>query len=108
MFVFKSVIFYIVLHIFVYSFLLIYEYLFLFGGHSNLVTFPLDLTKTRLQIQGEYAPEKLSKSGTVHSAYRGMLSTAVGIAREEGLLKLWQGATPAIYRHIGNLHCIHR
>ncbi|XP_017324412.1 mitochondrial uncoupling protein 4 isoform X3 [Ictalurus punctatus] len=68
---------------------------------AELVTFPLDLTKTRLQIQGEYAPEKLSKSGTVNTVYRGMLSTAVGIVREEGPLKLWQGATPAIYRHIG-------
>ncbi|XP_017324406.1 mitochondrial uncoupling protein 4 isoform X1 [Ictalurus punctatus] len=67
---------------------------------AELVTFPLDLTKTRLQIQGEYAPEKLSKSGTVNTVYRGMLSTAVGIVREEGPLKLWQGATPAIYRHI--------
>ncbi|MCJ8735160.1 hypothetical protein PDJAM_G00243700 [Pangasius djambal] len=67
---------------------------------AELVTFPLDLTKTRLQIQGEYAPEKLSKSGTANTVYRGMLSTAVGIVREEGPLKLWQGATPAIYRHI--------
>lgn len=30
-----------------------------------------------------------------------MLSTAVGIVREEGPLKLWQGVTPAVYRHIG-------
>ncbi|XP_068793100.1 mitochondrial uncoupling protein 4 isoform X2 [Struthio camelus] len=29
-----------------------------------------------------------------------MLRTAVGIVQEEGLLKLWQGATPALYRHI--------
>ncbi|KAJ8275185.1 hypothetical protein COCON_G00098100 [Conger conger] len=32
--------------------------------------------------------------------YRGMLRTAIGIVREEGPLKLWQGVTPAIYRHI--------
>lgn len=74
-----------------------------YAVNSNLVTFPLDLTKTRLQIQGEYAPEKLSKSGNINTVYRGMLSTAVDIVREEGPLKLWQGATPAIYRHIGNL-----
>lgn len=76
---------------------------FYFAVNSNLVTFPLDLTKTRLQIQGEYAPEKLSKIGTVNTVHRGMLSTAVGIVREEGPLKLWQGITPAIYRHIGKL-----
>lgn len=29
-----------------------------------------------------------------------MVATAVGIAREEGLLKLWQGITPALYRHV--------
>lgn len=29
-----------------------------------------------------------------------MMKTAVGIAKEEGLLKLWQGITPAIYRHV--------
>jgi solute carrier family 25 uncoupling protein 27 len=29
-----------------------------------------------------------------------MLQTALGIAKEEGLLKLWQGITPAIYRHV--------
>lgn len=29
-----------------------------------------------------------------------MIKTAVGIVREEGLLKLWQGVTPAIYRHV--------
>ncbi|KAF4794344.1 Mitochondrial uncoupling protein 3 [Turdus rufiventris] len=29
-----------------------------------------------------------------------MLRTAVGIAHEEGLWMLWQGATPAVYRHI--------
>ncbi|XP_059584933.1 mitochondrial uncoupling protein 4 isoform X1 [Alligator mississippiensis] len=62
---------------------------------AELVTFPLDLTKTRLQIQGEAAMHR-------HEAapYRGMLRTAAGIVQEEGLLKLWQGATPAVYRHI--------
>jgi len=32
--------------------------------------------------------------------YRGMVATAFGIAREEGALKLWQGVTPALYRHV--------
>lgn len=32
--------------------------------------------------------------------YRGMIATAAGIVREEGALKLWQGVTPALYRHV--------
>ncbi|XP_059477107.1 mitochondrial uncoupling protein 4 [Neocloeon triangulifer] len=59
---------------------------------AELVTYPLDLTKTRLQIQGE-------KGGT-HGKYRGFLATTVGIVREEGFFKLWCGLTPAIYRHV--------
>ncbi|XP_062705662.1 mitochondrial uncoupling protein 4 isoform X2 [Aedes albopictus] len=64
---------------------------------AETVTYPLDLTKTRLQIQGEAA----AVSGAIKKLkYRGMLATATGIIREEGPLKLWQGVTPALYRHI--------
>ncbi|CAL1544678.1 unnamed protein product [Lymnaea stagnalis] len=63
---------------------------------AESVTYPLDLTKTRLQIQGEFSQDVHGKS----SHHRGMIATAVGIAREEGVRKLWQGVTPALYRHI--------
>ena len=43
---------------------------------AEFATYPLDLTKTRLQIQGEMG----SGQG---SQYRGMVRTALGIAREE-------------------------
>lgn len=33
-------------------------------------------------------------------SHRGMVATALGIVREEGSLKLWQGVTPALYRHV--------
>lgn len=66
---------------------------------AELVTFPLDLTKTRLQIQGEAALKRFGE-GDPAVPYRGMVRTAIGIVQEEGLLKLWQGATPAVYRHI--------
>ncbi|XP_065340668.1 mitochondrial uncoupling protein 4 [Cloeon dipterum] len=59
---------------------------------AEFVTYPLDLTKTRLQIQGE--------RGGTHGKYRGMWATAGGIIREEGFFKLWCGMTPAIYRHM--------
>ncbi|XP_034622534.1 mitochondrial uncoupling protein 4 isoform X2 [Trachemys scripta elegans] len=67
---------------------------------AELVTFPLDLTKTRLQIQGEAAVCRYGPAAGRAVPYRGMLRTAAGIIQEEGLLKLWQGATPAVYRHI--------
>jgi solute carrier family 25 uncoupling protein 27 len=56
---------------------------------AELVTFPLDLTKTRLQLQGEGGVE----------APRGMLATARGVVREEGLLALWGGVRPGLARH---------
>nr|XP_056712801.1 mitochondrial uncoupling protein 4 [Euleptes europaea] len=67
---------------------------------AELVTFPLDLTKTRLQIQGEAAVRSYEDARRRTVPYRGMLRTAAGIVQEEGMLKLWQGATPAVYRHI--------
>lgn len=70
-------------------------------GPLPSVTFPLDLTKTRLQIQGEAAVQRNGAAAGQAVPYRGMLRTAAGIAHEEGLWMLWQGATPAVYRHIG-------
>lgn len=67
------------------------------------VTFPLDLTKTRLQVQGEAAARRAGAGSTSQPSYRGMLRTAIGIVQEEGPLKLWQGVTPAIYRHVGKV-----
>ncbi|GAB5571579.1 mitochondrial uncoupling protein 4 isoform X6 [Prionailurus iriomotensis] len=63
-------------------------------------TFPLDLTKTRLQMQGEAALARLGDGARESAPYRGMVRTALGIVQEEGFLKLWQGVTPAIYRHV--------
>lgn len=63
---------------------------------SETVTYPLDITKTRLQIQGEHASlEKFGKT-----KYRGMIKTAAGIVKEEGATKLWRGLQPAVMRHL--------
>ncbi|KAK3761358.1 hypothetical protein RRG08_060925 [Elysia crispata] len=71
---------------------------------AETVTYPLDLTKTRLQIQGERAQHvRTIRSSVV--PHRGMIATAAGIVQEEGLLKLWQGVTPALYRHIVYTGC---
>ncbi|XP_071598219.1 mitochondrial uncoupling protein 4 isoform X2 [Heliangelus exortis] len=67
---------------------------------AELVTFPLDLTKTRLQVQGEAAVHRQGAAWGRRVPYRGMLGTMAGILQEEGLQKLWQGATPAVYRQI--------
>ena len=44
---------------------------------AETVTYPLDLTKTRLQLQGEIA------AGEKGVQYRGMFQTAFGIFKEE-------------------------
>lgn len=46
------------------------------------VTFPLDITKTRLQIQGERASTIPSTTAT-NVPYRGMVRTAVGIGEDK-------------------------
>uniref|UniRef100_A0A8B9G736 Solute carrier family 25 member 27 n=1 Tax=Amazona collaria TaxID=241587 RepID=A0A8B9G736_9PSIT len=49
------------------------------------VTFPPDLTKTRLQVQGEAAVHGSGAGAGQAVPYRGMLRTAAGIMQEEGL-----------------------
>ncbi|XP_026689626.2 mitochondrial uncoupling protein 4 [Ciona intestinalis] len=68
---------------------------------AETVTFPLDLTKTRLQIQGEVA-SLAANSGNNSTVLvkHGMVRVAFGVVKEEGLLKLWQGLPPAVYRHL--------
>ncbi|XP_050741942.1 mitochondrial uncoupling protein 4 isoform X2 [Drosophila biarmipes] len=61
---------------------------------AEIVGYPFDVCKTRMQIQGEM----VSKTGSV-AKYRGLLATAMGIVREEGLLKLYGGISAMILRH---------
>ena len=65
---------------------------------AEAATFPLDLTKTRLQLQGEVAA--LPRHGTATVVKRGMVLTAVTVAREEGITNLWSGLQPAICRQM--------
>ncbi|GAB6019891.1 hypothetical protein CHUAL_001426 [Chamberlinius hualienensis] len=70
---------------------------FVYGGVASVVaefgTFPIDTTKTRLQIQGQ-------KNNASYSEvkYRGMLHALVRIANEEGLKALYSGIRPAVLR----------
>ena len=56
------------------------------------VTYPFDITKTRLQVAGE-----ASSAGA--GARRGLVGTMAGIVREEGATQLYRGLAPACLRH---------
>lgn len=49
-------------------------------------TFPIDLAKTRLQVQGQVGDSKYREI-----RYRGMLHAIMRIGREEGLRALYSG-----------------
>lgn len=56
-------------------------------------TFPIDTTKTRLQLQGQVIDAKQKEI-----KYRGMLHAFVRIAREDGIKALYNGVAPALLR----------
>lgn len=53
---------------------------------SHLGTFPIDTTKTRLQIQGQKNDCKYSEL-----KYRGMIDAFVKISKQEGVHALYSG-----------------
>ncbi|KAH8404873.1 hypothetical protein KR222_007794, partial [Zaprionus bogoriensis] len=63
---------------------------------SETIAYPFDVCKTRMHIQGEFASKI---PGAENVKYRGMFRTAYGIAREEGILKLYGGLTAMLLRH---------
>ncbi|CAH1795247.1 unnamed protein product, partial [Owenia fusiformis] len=65
---------------------------------AESATYPLDITKTRLQAQGEHDGSSKTPKQKI-----GMFRTAFGIAKNEGVFKLWQGLPPALLRQIGKL-----
>ncbi|XP_015108696.1 mitochondrial uncoupling protein Bmcp [Diachasma alloeum] len=70
---------------------------FIYGGVASIIaelgTFPLDTTKTRLQIQGQ----KLDKKHAT-LRYSGMTDALVQISRQEGVKSLYCGISSAILR----------
>ncbi|KAK2514260.1 hypothetical protein Q9233_015051, partial [Columba guinea] len=70
---------------------------FIYGGLASITaecgTFPIDLTKTRLQVQGQVNDAKYKEI-----RYRGMVHALVRICREEGLKALYSGIAPAMLR----------
>uniref|UniRef100_A0A673G0T1 Kidney mitochondrial carrier protein 1-like n=1 Tax=Sinocyclocheilus rhinocerous TaxID=307959 RepID=A0A673G0T1_9TELE len=67
---------------------------FVYGGMASIVaefgTFPIDLTKTRLQVQGQ--------THCMEVRYRGMFHALFRIGREEGTRALYSGISPALLR----------
>ncbi|XP_037678194.1 brain mitochondrial carrier protein 1 isoform X2 [Choloepus didactylus] len=70
---------------------------FVYGGLASIVaefgTFPVDLTKTRLQVQGQSIDVRFKEI-----KYRGMFHALFRIYREEGILALYSGIAPALLR----------
>lgn len=70
---------------------------FVYGGLASIVaelgTFPLDTTKTRLQIQGQKLDKKYA-----HLKYSGMTDALFQISKQEGFKALYSGISSAILR----------
>ncbi|XP_043582992.1 mitochondrial uncoupling protein Bmcp isoform X2 [Bombus pyrosoma] len=70
---------------------------FIYGGLASIVaelgTFPLDTTKTRLQIQGQKFDQKYA-----HLKYSGMTDALFQISQQEGFKALYSGISSAILR----------
>lgn len=62
------------------------------GCLSDFLTFPLDTIKVRVQLQGE---GKVSKS-----AQKGLITMITTIAKEEGVLALYNGLSPGLQRQM--------
>lgn len=70
---------------------------FIYGGAASITaefgTFPIDTTKTRLQIQGQKHDQQFNKL-----RYNGMCDAFMKIARQEGVKALYSGIWPAVLR----------
>eukprot|EP00887_Chlorella_sp_A99_P005802 scaffold1.g5802.t1 len=60
---------------------------------AEAATFPVDLVKTRLQLQGEL-------KAVAAGGQRGALAMALHIVRREGTAALFAGLSPAVLRHV--------
>ncbi|KXJ23121.1 kidney mitochondrial carrier protein 1 [Exaiptasia diaphana] len=87
---------------------------FIYGGLASMTaelgTFPIDTTKTRLQLQGQVIDAKQTSI-----RYRGMAHAFFKITKEEGVMALYNGVAPALLRQatygslkLGLYHAIKR
>lgn len=70
---------------------------FVYGGLASCIaelgTFPIDTTKTRLQVQGQKNDKKCASLN-----YRGMTDALLKISKQEGFIALYSGISPAVLR----------
>ncbi|EDS36958.1 mitochondrial carrier protein [Culex quinquefasciatus] len=70
---------------------------FVYGGVASITaefgTFPIDTTKTRLQIQGQKIDQSFAEL-----RYRGMTDAFIKISKQEGINALYSGIWPAVLR----------
>ncbi|XP_024215288.1 mitochondrial uncoupling protein Bmcp isoform X3 [Halyomorpha halys] len=70
---------------------------FVYGGLASCIaelgTFPIDTTKTRLQVQGQKFDKKCASL-----KYRGMTDALLKISKQEGFIALYSGISPAVLR----------
>lgn len=59
---------------------------------ADVITFPLDTVKVRLQVQGE--------AGAQAVMYNGVFKTVLGVARDEGPKALYNGIVPGLQRQM--------
>lgn len=65
------------------------------GLVSRFCIAPLDVVKIRLQLQPHSLPDPLSTRGPTGPIYKGVFSTIIAIAQQEGVRALWKGNIPA-------------
>ena len=64
---------------------------------ADVLTFPLDTIKVRLQIQGEAAAAEAAAAAGGH---RGVWSALLAVARQEGVASLYNGLVPGLQRQM--------
>ena len=62
---------------------------------AEMVTFPLDTAKTRLQLQGQARDQRW-----VQVRYRGTLHCLAIMVKDEGLRYVYKGLSPALVRQV--------